>query len=73
MLLSADTDFGELMATSKATTPSVVLIRRSNRRPEAIAGVLLANIDQIAGELGSGAFVVLTEQRIRLRLLPIED
>lgn len=61
VLLSADTDFGELMASSKATTPSVILIRRSNRRPEAVASVLLANIDQIAEELRGGAFVVLAE------------
>ncbi|HEX5542433.1 MAG TPA: DUF5615 family PIN-like protein [Micromonospora sp.] len=71
VLLSADTDFGELLAVSQGVSPSVILIRRSVRRPEAVASVILANLDQVAQELASGAFVVITDQRVRLRLLPL--
>jgi predicted nuclease of predicted toxin-antitoxin system len=51
VLISADTDFGTLLARSGAKTPSIVLNRRSRgRRPGQIAALLLANLDQIADD-----------------------
>lgn len=43
ILLSADTDFGELLANAPVATPSVVLSRRTDKRPEPLAAVLGAN------------------------------
>ena len=71
VLLSADTDFGQLLAVSRDRTPSVILLRRSVRRPEVVASVILANLNQVAEELARGAFVVITDQRVRLRMLPL--
>jgi predicted nuclease of predicted toxin-antitoxin system len=45
VLLSADTDFGEILARSCEGTPSVILFRRSDRSPASLANVLLANLD----------------------------
>ena len=40
ILVSADTDFGTLLAETGASTPSMILIRRiSNRRSEALAAL----------------------------------
>jgi len=72
VLVSADTDFGELLASASVTVPSVILFRRSDRRPEVLASVLLANLSEIEDDLTSGALVVITEQRIRIRHLPIK-
>jgi hypothetical protein len=33
--------------------------------------VLLANLDQVADHLEKGAFVVITEERLRIRPLPM--
>jgi predicted nuclease of predicted toxin-antitoxin system len=70
VLLSADTDFGELLATSKDGTPSIVLFR-GRATPTGRVRVLLDNLDQIADELLAGAVVVIGRDRIRVRRLPI--
>jgi len=53
-LVSADTDFGALLAASAATEPSVLLVRRiSGRRVGEIVSIILANLDMIADGCGS--------------------
>ncbi len=72
ILVSADTDFGGLLARSGASTPSVILIRRlSGRRAAEQAAIILANLDQVAEDLTAGAIVVLHEDSLRVRRLPM--
>lgn len=72
ILISADTDFGLLLARTGASDPSVVLIRRSRaRRARELAALLLANLDQVSGDLARGAVVVVTDTDVRVRRLPI--
>ena len=72
ILVSADTDFGGLLAWSGASTPSVILIRRlSGRRAAEQAAIILANLDQVAEDLTAGAIVVLHEDSLRVRRLPM--
>jgi predicted nuclease of predicted toxin-antitoxin system len=71
-LISADTDFGALLAASGAVGPSVLLVRRiSDRRAEQIVTIILANLDVIADDLVSGAVVVIGDDWLRIRPLPI--
>lgn len=71
VLVSADTDFGEILASSGALLPSLVLLRQGNRSPLHRAATLLANLDEVADDLAAGAVVVLTDDRIRVRRLPL--
>jgi predicted nuclease of predicted toxin-antitoxin system len=71
VLLSTYTDFGEILARTRGMVPSVVLIRRGDRSPASLLAVLLANLDQVADDLEKGAFVVITDERMRVRPLPI--
>lgn len=72
VLVSADTDFGELLARSRDSGPSVVLFRSDEVDPAAMAASLLANLDQIPEPLAVGAVVVILDDRIRARRLPSE-
>jgi predicted nuclease of predicted toxin-antitoxin system len=72
VLVSADTDFGTLLAREKATQPSVLLIRRiAGRRAADQASIILANLETIEHDLDAGAVVVLTDDSLRIRRLPI--
>ena len=73
VLISSDTDFGELLARSNANEPSVILLRRQEgRRASEIASLIVANLQAVADDLASGAIVVLDDDRVRIRSLPLQ-
>ncbi len=72
ILISADTDFGELLANAPVLAPSVILLRRADKRAESLAAVILANLGQIADDLDAGALIVISDTRIRTRRLPVK-
>jgi predicted nuclease of predicted toxin-antitoxin system len=55
VLVSADTDFGELLALGSYAGPSVVLLRRSPHGAEAQMELLLAGLKVVADDLTNGA------------------
>jgi predicted nuclease of predicted toxin-antitoxin system len=72
IVVSADTDFGTLLAATGSSTPSVVLIRRTvDRRAGRLLALLLENLDQVEQVLDEGAVVVLEDARVRVRRLPL--
>lgn len=72
ILLTADSDFGALLALGSLASPSVLLLRSADHlRPTEQAELIAANLPQIAEDLEKGAIVSLTRDRLRVRELPI--
>jgi predicted nuclease of predicted toxin-antitoxin system len=72
IVLTFDLDFGDLLAASGGNTPSVILFRMRNQTPAAVTPRLLAVLKTCADALSAGAFIVVEDQRYRVRRLPIQ-
>lgn len=72
VVISADTDFGTLLAESHAQLPSVILIRRTaNRRAFHLASLIEAHLPDLTEDLERGCVVVFDAERVRVRRLPL--
>jgi predicted nuclease of predicted toxin-antitoxin system len=71
IVVTADTDFGTLLALTGATGPSVILLRRPGRRAADRARTVLDVLALVHEQLGRGSVVTVEHTRVRVRELPI--
>ena len=72
VVVSGDTDFGALLALTRSRSPSVILFRARNLPlAEDQAAIIVRYLDDIAGDIEHGAVIVVTDNRIRVRRLPL--
>ncbi len=71
VILTHDTDFGTILALSGANKPSVILFRLQATNNATYLFLLQKNINSFLENLILGALVVIDEDKIRIRNLPI--
>lgn len=72
VLVTADHDFGAMLALSGATQPSVVHLRGIGElRPADHLRLLVGNLAQVSEDLAAGAIVSLSPTRLAVHRLPI--
>ncbi|GAC1600671.1 MAG: hypothetical protein NVS3B21_27890 [Acidimicrobiales bacterium] len=72
VVVSADSDFGTLLARSSAVGPSVLYLRRiQRRRVDELLELVLTSLPLIEAALDQGSVVVLGDGTARIRKLPI--
>ncbi|NAS25360.1 hypothetical protein GT755_27205 [Herbidospora sp. NEAU-GS84] len=70
LVVSADTDLGALLAYSRATEPSVILVRELiPLRPPELVNIIVTNLEVLQAHLESGAVAVGFDSRSRRALL----
>jgi predicted nuclease of predicted toxin-antitoxin system len=72
ILLTHDLDFGELLAASRGNLPSIIIFRLKDMRAANVSRHLFSVINQQSEALNRGAICSVTEQKVRIRNLPIE-
>jgi predicted nuclease of predicted toxin-antitoxin system len=71
IVISADSDFGVLLAAQDAERPSFILFREPElRTAEDYFGVLLPTLAVLQPELTAGCVAVFRNKRLRVRRLP---
>lgn len=73
IVVTGDTDFGELLSQSAATQPSIILFRRTSGKPSE-ENLLLAKAlgkPEVREVLEAGGIIVVDPRRVRIRKLPI--
>lgn len=71
VLLTHDLDFGELLAASGGTLPSVIIFRLKDMRAENVNFHLFSILEKQSAALEKGVVCSVSERKIRIRTLPI--
>jgi predicted nuclease of predicted toxin-antitoxin system len=73
VVVSADTDFGTILAKRQESKLSIILFRlfSTNQRAEEQVALIKANLENIEVDLLEGSIVVIEPSQIRIRPLPI--
>ena len=72
IVFTHDLDFGALLATTRATGPSVIQVRAQDVLPDHLASTVLAALNQFQDRLEAGALITIDEARARVRILPFQ-
>ena len=73
IIITHDLDFSRIHAYSRKSKPSVILFRIEPLTTERISELLLSHLTLLHDDLMKGAFVVIENGQIRVRMLPIKS
>ena len=71
VVITADLDFGDILAATRNRKPSVIIFRLKIPSPDHVNSLLIEALPRIEDSLDTGAIVVIEDSRIRIRMLPV--
>ena len=71
IIFTHDLDFGTILASTDAESPSVFQVRTQDISPQNIGNLVLSAIKQFERSLKQGALINLDRNRARARVLPL--
>ena len=71
-IMTMDLDFAAIIAQSKKSFPSAIIFRLSDESHEIINPLLEKILPEIENDILKGAIVMVEDDRVRIRNLPIE-
>ena len=71
VVFTHDLDFGNILAVTHATGPSVIQVRSQDPVPESVGELVLSALQKYETLLEHGALVTIEPERSRARVLPI--
>ena len=71
ILVTADLDFGDILALTRYKKPSVIIFRLKEPSSGRVNSILLSTLPRIKDSLGKGSIVVIDDYRVRVRELPV--
>ncbi len=72
IVFTHDLDFGDILAATQTDAPSVIQFRTQNLHPNHLGVLVIRALNQFRGQLDSGALIVINENKVRVRILPIQ-
>ena len=73
VVFTNDLDFGAILAMTRAAAPSVIQARTQDPSPEHLIDLVVRGLRQHEAALERGALIVIDEQRLRSRVLPLVE
>jgi predicted nuclease of predicted toxin-antitoxin system len=70
-IITADLDFGAILAYTKSKKPSTIIFRLEDQRVSNVNRLLLQALPKITHALEVGSIIIIQDTRIRIKPLPI--
>jgi len=72
VVITRDLGFGAILAATQFDAPSVIQVRCENSHSSSAFPIILQALQQCEEHLRRGALVVVAENRLRIRMLPLK-
>jgi len=73
VVITRDIGFGDILAATNSNAPSVLLDRSDDSYSAMVFPIILRALQQVEEQLQQGAMVVVKENRLRIRMLPLKS
>ncbi|MBW8003960.1 MAG: hypothetical protein FVQ80_18525 [Planctomycetes bacterium] len=73
VVFTHDLDFGAILATTAAKSPSVIQIRTQDVNPQHVGNLIVSVLRQFQEQLSRGSLISVDHERARAKVLPLSE